>query len=278
MNTRIKRLSVINYFGGKSRYLDWLLPYIPEHKSYLEPFVGSASLFLNKKPALIETISDMDGRLINFFQTLRERHEELLPLLELTMYSRGEFQLAAESSEDPLEDARRFFVRAIQSFGGITHNTRRANSFRVDVQESRQGTAACVSKWLSKIEGLPDVVARFKMAQIDNRSAFYMIPKFDLPDVFIYQDPPYEHSGRTSNNDYKHEFSLDDHHRLAMMNNESHAKIMISHSESALYDSLYPPGRWTKILGPERRSNLGKGLIQREVIYLNYYNELNIYI
>jgi DNA adenine methylase len=247
---------------------------VPEHKSYLEPFVGGASFFLNKQPSLLETISDADGRLINLFRILRERPGELIPLLELTLYSRSEFQLACEVSEDPLEDARRFFVRALQSFGGITHSTRRANSFRTDVKESRNGIAASNSKWHSKIEGLWDVVDRFRMAQIDNRSAFYMIPKFNQPDTFMYLDPPYDHATRTSSNDYKHEFTMDDHYHLATLANESHAKIMLSHNESAFYDSLYPAPHWKRIDAKERRSNLGKGLIQKEVIYLNYFNEL----
>jgi DNA adenine methylase len=220
MNTHIKRKSAINYFGSKARLLDWLLPLEPMHRAYLECFCGGASFFLNKTPSLLETISDMDGRLINFMVVLRDRPEELIARLELTLYSRSEFQLAAETSPDPVEDARRFFVKALQSFGGITNNNRRINSFRVDVRESRRGVAATVSKWLSKIEGLPDIVDRLKMAQVDNRSAFYMIPKFNQDDSFIYQDPPYMHNTRTSTDDYKHEFGVDDHIQLAILNNQ----------------------------------------------------------
>lgn len=270
MNTRIKRLTALNYFGGKSRHLDWILPHIPEHKCYLEPFCGSAAVFLNKKPALLETISDKDGRLVNFFRVLRDNPQPLIEKLQLTLYARQEFQDAGEQSEDPIEDARRFFVRALQSFGGITHNRRRLNSFRVDFREHRTGMAASVSKFLAKIERLPEVVARFKSVQIENRDAFELIPRFGHRDCFIYQDPPYRHETRTSSNDYKYELYHEEHISLAKLNNESKAMIMISHSDDPFYDTLYPAPRWTKILGPERKSNLGKGDIPRECIWINY--------
>lgn len=82
MNTSTKRLSAFNYFGGKSRYLDWLLPllHVPAHH-YVEPFCGSAVVFLNKIPHPIETINDLDGRLINFFRVLREQPDKLIALL-----------------------------------------------------------------------------------------------------------------------------------------------------------------------------------------------------
>lgn len=276
MNVAVKRKSAINYFGSKARLLDWLLPLEPYHREYLEAFCGGSSFFLNKTPVAIETISDMDGRLINFMIVLRDRFDELLPLLEMTLYSRSEFQLAAETSPDPVEDARRFFVKALMSFGGITNNNRRTNSFRVDVRESRRGIAACVSKWLTKIEGLAEVVERLKMAQIDNRSAFYTIPKFNLPTSFIYADPPYLHNTRTSTDDYKHEFEPVDHFKLQKLLNETKAKVMISHYDCPEYQEWYSGPKWLKIVGPKRKSNLGKAEVNQECVWINYYKELNL--
>jgi DNA adenine methylase len=110
MNIKIKRLTMINYFGGKSRFLDWLLPlFPPTHKNYVEPFCGSAVVFLNKKPSAIETINDLDGRLLNFMRILRERPAELIHQLDLTLYSRAEFQYAQPIAEDALEDCAKIF-------------------------------------------------------------------------------------------------------------------------------------------------------------------------
>ena len=273
MNTKIKRLTAINYFGGKSRHLDWILPHIPPHREYLEPFFGSGAIFLNKEPALIECVSDKEGRLINFFTVLRDRPGELINKLNLTLYARGEFQIAAETDPDPVEDARRFFIRAVQSFGGITHNIRRMNSYRIDVQESRHGKAACVSKFLTKIKNLSEVAERLRNTQIDNRDALYPIPKFNLSSTFIYLDPPYTHASRTSSNDYFHEMTTEDHRTLAALNCESKAMIMISHYDDLFYDNLYPAPQWMKILGPIRKSNISKSIINREALYINYHKK-----
>lgn len=248
--------------------LDWILPLIPEHREYLEPFIGSGAVFLNKQPAMVECISDLDGRLVNFFRIVRTRVDELVELLAITPYAREEFVDACDPSDDPLEDARRYFVRSTMSFGGITNVIRRMNSYRMDVQESRTRLASCISKYNTKIENLGNVMARLRMAQIDNRSAFYLIPKFDKSTTFIYQDPPYHHDSRTNVNDYKYEMTTEDHERLAVINKQSKSMIMISHYDDEFYNRLY--ANWRKHLGPIRKTNLSKTTVNREAVWMNY--------
>jgi DNA adenine methylase len=142
MNTTIKRASALNYFGGKSRQLDWMLPLLPDktsYRHYVEAFCGSAAVFLNKEPSPIETINDLNGSLINFFRTLRERPAELIQRLELTPYSRAEFIFSADPTADPVESAARFFTRCIQSFGGSPDGSARFTSWRTQVSQSRGG-------------------------------------------------------------------------------------------------------------------------------------------
>jgi DNA adenine methylase len=272
MNTAKKTLRALNYFGGKSRQLDFILPLFPEHKNYVEPFCGSAVVFLNKKPSPIETISDLDGRLINFFQVLRDHPQQLVDKLSLTLYSRGEFMKCREHSGDPIEDARRYFVTSQQSFGGQSDGFRRINSWRVQMSETRRGISMDVSKWLSKIDGLIDTVDRFKMAHIENRPWGYIIPKFDYRDTFYFCDPPYVHATRTGKNDYKHEMKNEDHERLAEILNSTKGKVMICGYENDLYKSLFPAPKWKKYIGPDTFSNLGKSKSyeKRELVWINY--------
>lgn len=125
MNTKTKRITAFNYFGGKSRHLDWLLPLFPDvssYKHYCEPFAGSAVVLLNKPQSPIETLNDIDGRVMNFFCVLREQPQQLLNLLDLTPYNRNEFNYAYALSDNPVEDARRFFVRAMMCYGGGAFN------------------------------------------------------------------------------------------------------------------------------------------------------------
>ncbi len=60
-------VSPISWFGGKHKMVKNLLPLIPPHREYIEPYFGAGSLFFAKQPADIETINDLDSGVVNFF-------------------------------------------------------------------------------------------------------------------------------------------------------------------------------------------------------------------
>lgn len=95
-----KPLVAFPYFGGKNRHLAWLLPLLPDMPAYCEPFCGAASVLLNRKRAKIETINDLDGRVVNFFRVLRENPVELLWRIRLTPYARAEYDACRESLKE----------------------------------------------------------------------------------------------------------------------------------------------------------------------------------
>lgn len=275
MNTKRKYLSAFNYFGGKSRLLDWLFenfPAVESYNHYVEPFCGSAVVFLNKKASPIETINDIDGRIMNFFRVLREQPEKLISLLELTPYNRNEFDYAYEQSEDVVEDARRFFVRVMMCYGGGGNgvDSRRVNSFRMQMKESRRGVSLEVSKYFSKVARLEETVERLKMAQHQNIDALKLIEACNDAGTFIYCDSPYIHESRTGKNDYNHELSDGDHRVLAALLHKHEGLVAVSGYKSKLMDELY--GDWTAIPGPKKCTNLGKSYDpgKREYLYTNY--------
>lgn len=56
-----KRLrSPIVWFGGKGHIVNKLLPLIPSHKIYVEPFGGGANLLIAKEPSPVEIYNDLD--------------------------------------------------------------------------------------------------------------------------------------------------------------------------------------------------------------------------
>ena len=66
--------SPICWLGGKGLLVKKLLPLVPEHRIYVEVFGGGASLLLAKDPAVseVEVYNDLDSRLVNLFEVLRE--------------------------------------------------------------------------------------------------------------------------------------------------------------------------------------------------------------
>ena len=47
--------------AGKRNVVARLLPLIPPHKTYVEPFVGSAAVFFGKEPADVSVLNDRDS-------------------------------------------------------------------------------------------------------------------------------------------------------------------------------------------------------------------------
>jgi DNA adenine methylase len=112
-----------NYYGGKARLAPWIASLLPVHRTYVEPFAGSAAVLFAKRPSPTEILNDLDGQVVNFFQVLHERPADLARALALTPYARAEYQQLAAGFEDPgldeLERARRWFVRVNQSISHL---------------------------------------------------------------------------------------------------------------------------------------------------------------
>ena len=62
-----------NYYGGKARLAGWIASLLPAHRTYVEPFCGSAAVLFAKRPSPTEILNDLDGAVVNFFRVLRER-------------------------------------------------------------------------------------------------------------------------------------------------------------------------------------------------------------
>ena len=60
-----------SYFGGKTRLLKYILPYIPPHDTYVEPFAGGLAVFLAKGRAKNECINDINTDIANCYLSSR---------------------------------------------------------------------------------------------------------------------------------------------------------------------------------------------------------------
>jgi len=56
------------YFGGKSTLASRIVDLLPPHEHYMEPFCGGSSVLLAKAPSTMETVNDLDGRLMTFWR------------------------------------------------------------------------------------------------------------------------------------------------------------------------------------------------------------------
>ena len=235
------RLIAVPYYGGKHVHAKWIISLLPtNHDHYVEPFCGGASVLLNKFPSPLETMNDLSGDVANFFQMLRDRGDELVEKLRLTAFARDELTIASRPTDDQLERARRFYVRARQSINGLVVNE---STWRCVVKKA--GRSNPPVNFEKQVDKLPEVIARLRRVQIENRPALNVIKRFDRPTTLFYCDPPYAHNSRTSTDSYGTlEMTDDDHRLLAEQLRSCEGKVAISGYRCDLYDELY--GSWTR--------------------------------
>ncbi len=169
-----------SYYGGKQRIAQKILPLLPAHKVYVEPFCGGASVLFAKPPSFNEVINDTNGRIVNFFRALRDEPDELIRRIKLTPYSRREHFGAREVSADSIEDARRWFCDIQQGF----------------INKARSGWLATDSrnnagKVSDSADRLMAVASRLARVHVEDVSYEKCIKQWDSPDTLFYVDPPY---------------------------------------------------------------------------------------
>ncbi|TXH56189.1 MAG: DNA adenine methylase [Desulfurellales bacterium] len=254
--------------GGKRWVAPKIIPHFAKAELYLEPFFGGGSVYYALPTGLYEryAVNDLDKSIYTFFSVLRDRTEELIAACELSPFSKDEFAACLEKSEDPLEEARRVWVRTRQGFNGTA--THVGNWGRGD------GTNWPPKRAEGKLRQLREYAAALRTTAFDNCDAIEFIPHWDRGHSFIYCDPPYVPETRRSDM-YEHEMTAEQHRRLADELRKAVAKgsrVAISGYASELYDrELYADWRRVeydvafsgqmKKTGEERRT---------EVLWMSY--------
>lgn len=166
--------------------LQHIMPLIPPHSIYVEPFFGGGAVFWAKEPGAVEIINDFNGMVVNFYEQLRCNFEELKRAVDATPYARQTHKRAMVIYDNPyifkpLEKAWAFWVVTIQGFNNTIGSWRSSQktSKEVNMTENKKGL---LSKEHSE---------RLKCVQIECKDAIELLKKFDTVDTFFYVDPPY---------------------------------------------------------------------------------------
>ncbi len=258
----------LRWFGGKWRLAPWIISHFPPHAAYCEPYGGAASVLLRKPPARLETWNDLHGRLVSFFRVLRERPDDLARLLALTPYARQEYEQARELADDPLEDARRFYILASQGRVGAAGAAEwgRVHGWRYirDV-DGRNGSPP--TSEFADLRHFHAIAARFKHVQIECDQALTVIGRYDHQTTLHYVDPPYWDPAADLHSRYAHELAGEaDHRALAEALHGCRGMVVLSGRPSALYAELYDQAGWRWV---ERSSLLDSGRSGVEALWLN---------
>lgn len=263
------------WYGGKSMMVNDILPYVPTHECYVEPYGGAAAVLFAKEPSKVEIYNDLHEGVVNLYRVLRSDLWEALAFwLELTPYSRSELEYAWDvvskhSVEEAgsLAHARCFFTVARQSFAARTDAKPGWSSSKIN---NKAGA------WFNSIAGLPEVHKRLKNVQVECKPAIEVIKKYDGRNTFIYLDPPYMSETRKEANAYKYEMTDNQHLDLIACIKRVKSMVLLSGYHSELYDNLL--GAWyykdTGVSAPAPRGdNIDRYRV--EVLWWNDALEVN---
>jgi DNA adenine methylase len=261
---------VLRYHGGKWKLGKWIISYFPAHRVYVEPFGGGASVLLQKRRSYAEVYNDLWDVVVNVFTVMRdaEKAEQLKKALELTPFSRSEFNSAfghKPKSMGDVEAARLAILRSFAGFGSASTNGEYATGFRCN--SNRSGTTPA-HDWVNYPSHIDAFVERLKGVVIENRPAIEVIEQHDTRQTLFYVDPPYPLSTRNvarGNAVYVCDLSDDEHRKLASILHSVKGVVLLSGYHCDLYDQeLYRD--WFRV---ERR-HLADGAQERtECLWMN---------
>ena len=223
MTMTVNKKLVATYYGGKLTQLEHILPLLPHTPAYIEPFMGSCAVYLNKTPqSKYNILNDENDQLVNLFRVLRDNQKELLQKLKYTPYSRTEYVETKNRAEDPIEFARQTMIRLTQS---RAHTTNLSGFSRI---------ANTRNSW--PIRNIDEITTYLKRAVIECMDAIKLIEEIEtINDTLIYCDPPYLHSTRKKVMAYDFEMTDEDHKRFLDVCLKSKYKIAISGYDNEIY-------------------------------------------
>ncbi len=176
----------ISYYGGKQSMLKYILPLIPEHTVYVEPFFGGGSVFWAKDAIKAEIVNDYNGMVVNFYEQLRSNFNELKQLIDATPYSREVYAKAMVVYKNPYLftqpiKAWAFWIGTVQGFSNSIGSWR----------SSQPRCKEALLNFNKKLMITTDLSKRLDLVQIENMDAVELIKSKDTPETFFYIDPPY---------------------------------------------------------------------------------------
>jgi DNA adenine methylase len=235
----------IKYFGSKNKLSETIINLIPPHKCYVEVFGGSGAVLFNKPISEVEVYNDINLDIVNLFRVLRdlEKSAKLYQMLELTLYSRAEFDSAKKALQDNqiIDDVYRAWCVFVLYNQSIHVRRGYVTSWGYSIIENTRTDA-----WWNKIQSISAIHNRLSNVQIENLDYKDILTKYDTEQTVFYLDPPYTHASRSEKVSYENEINVQDHDELVMRLLECRGACILSGYENPIYKPLDQAG-WRRV-------------------------------
>lgn len=161
-----------------------LVKHVPaQFNKYIEPFAGGGALFFRLRPSCA-ILADANPDLINCYEVVQERVEELIAILRTYPYDRDFFYgLRSATPANSVERAARLVYLNRTCFNGL-YRVNKKGQFNVPFGLYTNPTICDVDRLRAASRALAGV----KLVRGDYRN---VLKEYAQPGDFVYADPPY---------------------------------------------------------------------------------------
>ncbi|RLD65043.1 MAG: hypothetical protein DRI84_07645 [Bacteroidetes bacterium] len=204
---RIKAFKrIIGYYGGKAKMAKHIIPLIPDHLLYAEPFAGSAAILFSKpipentpNSKYIERINDQNDQLMNMYVQAKTKPDDFLKQVKALPFSKKIFDYCSDicrglHSVSQLKRATAFYVMINAGFANIPFGGWR-----------RSQMANEANRYMNNIDSLDHTLTRMRNVALDCESWKTFLIRANSPHSFAYVDPPYADTTQEYDRGYKND-------------------------------------------------------------------------
>ena len=169
--------------GGKEAWRDILKARVPDHRVYVEPYAGSATLFFAKaERSEVEVLADTDADIVAVYMFLRDGSDADFAWMRKQDFTPSSTRFTELKSSKPRGRRQRVYRTKYLNL----HSRRGAGD---KFNSSTKGTGVYFKRDLEKFRD------RLEGVKIFHADALEVIKQFDGDDTFFYLDPPWKAEG-----------------------------------------------------------------------------------
>jgi len=269
----------VTYYGGKQKMVPHILPLLPKHVCYCEPFFGGGAVYWAKNRSINEVINDRDNAVITFYRVAKTQFRELQDMVRGSLFSRTLNLRAWEILQQPhlhtdVERAWAFWAKANMGYSGLL-----CSSFGYTINTNDKGNRIETKKAMFETDA---ICRRLEHTTIESRDALDVIRAYDGENTFFYADPPYFNADEGHYGGY----TESDFSDLLGCLREIKGKFVLSSYPSPMLDEWRKACGWLSIdinllsrSGIKRGDNVASGKLgsKIETLTFNYINQSDLF-
>src|SRR3990167_1959608 len=259
----MKISSIAPWFGGKRTMAPEIVRQLGKHQYYFEGCCGSMAVLFAKEPSEHETVCDLHGALTNLAWVVQDdaKAARLFDALQRVYYSDAIYKQSKDWMEKMEPDgevqgcvtwAYHYFIASWMGRNGVA-GTARVN-YQIATRWTKGGGSGPL-RFRNAVDSIPAWCDRLRRVHILRRDLFQVLDKIeDDQGAAVYVDPPYMPGSLAGNSRYVHDFTGNDHQRLATaLTRFTKARVVVSYYADLQLEELYPG--WT-IMDCSRQKHL----------------------